>query len=340
MTLLEMYTKLAVRLNRETNTDSTSQYKILHLKKFGSVFKESDITLVSQCSFNHIHFIQKLSNIWKGPVSVSVFIEIENIEKIVWDLAKIINCMKNDNLQLYLVVPYQDVYIKNYTQRSNIAHNSVKPVSCYFSENSSTETNYNGTSPYPINLLRNVAKGGSLTDYILVIDIDMVPNLNLRTNFLNFSQKLKQSPNNEKSVFIVPVFESEGSANVPRNKTELIEQIKEKKCRPFYYLPCRNCQKATLYNKWLLSDQISGNVPNFDERFKQYGMNRVSQICELHVAGYRFYVLDNVFLVHRGFKTIGGFHGTKNEEMDANRKVYVQFKEELKFKYPNSKERC
>ena len=40
------------------------------------------------------------------------------------------------------------------------------------------------------------------------------------------------------------------------------------------------------------------SVPLFDERFKQYGFDRQEQICELHVAGYTFSVLNNAFLVH------------------------------------------
>ena len=34
-------------------------------------------------------------------------------------------------------------------------------------------------------------------------------------------------------------------------------------------------------------------VPLFDERFKQYGFDRIQQICELYIAGYKFAVLDN-----------------------------------------------
>ena len=39
-------------------------------------------------------------------------------------------------------------------------------------------------------------------------------------------------------------------------------------------------------------------MPLFDERFMVYGFDRIQQICELHVAGYSFAVLNNAFLVH------------------------------------------
>jgi hypothetical protein len=82
---------------------------------------------------------------------------------------------------------------------------------------------------------------------------------------------------------------------------------------------CRWCHEPEQHEKWL---DIAGNanmevlynaswnkswepfyiarrsVPLFDERFKQYGFDRIEQICELHVAGYTFAVLNNAFLVH------------------------------------------
>lgn len=64
------------------------------------------------------------------------------------------------------------------------------------------------------------------------------------------------------------------------------------------------------------------------------------QSCELHVAGFQFLVLDNAFIVHRGFKTVTDFHETKEMEQNQNRLLFRKFKQELKVKYPNSSRRC
>jgi hypothetical protein len=42
---------------------------------------------------------------------------------------------------------------------------------------------------YPNNLLRNTAKQGVASQYSLVVDIDMKPNKNLYTDFMNFARK-------------------------------------------------------------------------------------------------------------------------------------------------------
>ena len=62
--------------------------------------------------------------------------------------------------------------------------------------------------------------------------------------------------------------------------------------------PSLNYQSETNLKSWEPFYIARRSVPLFDERFKQYGFDRIEQICELHVAGYRFSVLNNAFLVH------------------------------------------
>ena len=63
-------------------------------------------------------------------------------------------------------------------------------------------------------------------------------------------------------------------------------------------------------------------------------------MCELHVAGFRFAVLNNGFVVHRGFKSANKFHPKKDEEQERNRQLFREFKEGLKVRYPESKLEC
>jgi len=86
---------------------------------------------------------------------------------------------------------------------------------------------------------------------------------------------------------------------------------------------------------------ISENsVPPFDERFRQHGYNRISQLCELHVAGYKFAVLNDAFLIHKGYTLPQSFPSGRSREVEHNRVNYRQFKTELKIRYPHSTRRC
>ena len=40
----------------------------------------------------------------------------------------------------------------------------------------------------------------------------------------------------------------------------------------------------------------SSSTPYYDERFKAYGYDRISQVCEMHVKGFDFHVLNNAFI--------------------------------------------
>lgn len=50
--------------------------------------------------------------------------------------------------------------------------------------------------------------------------------------------------------------------------------------------------------------------------------------------------MNNGFVVHHGFKTDLSFHAEKDDEQEANRLLFRQFKAELKYKYIDSSRRC
>ncbi|KAL1138533.1 hypothetical protein AAG570_008596, partial [Ranatra chinensis] len=224
--------------------------------------------------------------------------------------------------------------------------------------------NYSAVKQFPNNLLRNVARRAATSEYVIVIDVDMMPNENLRQDFILFAiqRGLFRKPHRyEKTVFVVPAFEARDNVKLPLNKAQLLSLVETGEIRPFYSQLCWKCQAPTSYEAWQkeppgaemapLFDVLwkdpwepfyiaSNNVPFYDERFKQYGFNRISQVCELHVAGYTFSVLNNAFLVHRGFKTTTSFHPDKEKDQDHNRMLFRQFKAELKVKYIDSTRRC
>lgn len=113
--------------------------------------------------------------------------------------------------------------------------------------------------------MRNIAKSASQTKYILIIDIDMIPSDNLVLNFLTYVKNYDL--NNEKAIYVVPVFEIHSNAVAPRTKKELIEQVQLKNARPFYFVPCRSCQKYTRYNDWLMSNTSAGDFFNIKKNF-------------------------------------------------------------------------
>ncbi|XP_055329693.1 beta-1,4-glucuronyltransferase 1-like [Paramacrobiotus metropolitanus] len=224
--------------------------------------------------------------------------------------------------------------------------------------------NYNLDHPYPNNLLRNVARRFTLSQFYLTIDVDMLPSGDLYTDFLAFLSPFNYTlatPPLDHQVFVLPAFELRRPDTTPAHKPQLLTQMHQLQARPFYFEMCWKCQQPTDYRRWETAPTegkmavaydvewrdpwepfviVHRSAPWFDERFKQYGFNRISHACELFVAGYKFSVLDTAFVMHLGFKTSDNFHQTKTEELNQNRRLFAIFKEELRMKYPDSTRKC
>lgn len=357
------YEQLQNSLKTKHYLDSAGAYRIVNfaddVRSVTFSTPTPDITLVTHCSFNHLHKLIALAKRWQGPISIAVYSEVEYIPTLLWKIASMKVCFQGlkDNVTYSLITPEPS--------KSDISL-STPTFSTLDVSNNSEEypQNYAFSKSYPNNLLRNVARRATNSEFFLAIDIDMMPSENLRQEFLSFANKkglLKKNRRYDKTVFVIPAFEAKEAVSPPLNKGQLLSLIETGEIRPFYSQICTKCQDLTNYDAWLneppgsemapLFDVIwkdpwepfyiaSNNVPLYDERFKQYGFNRISQVCELHVAGYTFSIMNNGFLVHHGFKTYSSFHSEKEEEQEANRLLFRQFKAELKYKYIDSSRRC
>ena len=112
--------------------------------------------------------------------------------------------------------------------------------------------------------------------------------------------------------FVVPSFELESSATIPLGKSELLDLWTKGLVRPFYWDVCKKCQEPTGYDRWRalgLGESDAGpakklavgysveymdpwepfyiartSLPLYDERFKQYGFNRISQVGQTNLC--------------------------------------------------------
>ncbi|XP_072163967.1 beta-1,4-glucuronyltransferase 1-like [Diadema setosum] len=337
-----------------------------------------DVTLITHCSMNNMLHLPELVERWKGPVSVAVFGSLPDIPSIVSYIFSLQECYLGirRNVTFHLVHPLSSFSkeAEVYGAKTNKRSISVPMVQCdklIDSIKSSSENvrNYaqNGVS-YPTNLLRNVGRTHALTDYHFVLDVDMLPSCGLRENFLQFVQGSSSlwldQDMVQQMVFVLPAFEVDVRAvhRLPCNKRELMVEFGKDTVRQFYVKQCPYCQNHTDYLRWTSLQSFTGqlgvaytvewkplwepfyisrsDVPLYDERFRQYGYNRISQVCELNVAGYNFAVLDRAFVIHKGFKEKTEFHQQKDTENRDNRHLFLQFHAELETKYPESKRHC
>lgn len=106
---------------------------------------------------------------------------------------------------------------------------------------------------YPINVCRNAARTASITDNVLVSDIQLMPSENLAQKFWDMMNAFKYAdcPN---KVFVIPIFEVESTEEIPRTKHQLVQLVKEKKAVYFHKMICSHCQRFPGIEGWLETD--------------------------------------------------------------------------------------
>lgn len=269
--------------------------------------QQGDITLVTHCTANHLSDLVDLTRQWNGTISVSVFTYDQDLPFAIRSIVYFHKCISKirKNVYMHLVFP-----IDRKLGISDIEQISVDSINCdqSFDDIKSKTRNFDNYAvsgiEYPHNLLRNLAIRATVTGYVFVVDIDMIPSSNLHEDFSKFIQTQKQLPSSnvqvtDKVAFVVPSFEANKSVEIPGTKAELLAEIKQNNIRPFYVEACQRCQKQTKYSDWkdlvdigildigytvqwkdpwepfFITDR---DLPLYDERFKQYGFNRISQV--------------------------------------------------------------
>ncbi|CAL4158245.1 unnamed protein product [Meganyctiphanes norvegica] len=325
-------------------------------------YSSSELTLVTQCSFGHLHKLPRLTNNWQGPISIAVFAMSGEVQAVVQTFHLLRRCHSGiyNNVTFSLVFPLNSPTSPHITPTAD-----TTPCDQIFEQQIQTNYEFGGIH-YPNNLLRNIARKATNTELILVLDIDMIPSHGLHTYFMKYASDnniFKEHLSEEKTAWVLPAFEIQNGNEFPKTKKDLLSLKEKELVRPFYSELCFKCQKYTDYPSWEKKQNIDmekvsplyevlwqdpwepfyiarNGIPLYDERFRQYGFNRISQVCELHIAGFRFLVLDSGFVLHEGFKTANGFHKAKDMQQEANRMLFRQFKQDLKEKYKDSSRRC
>lgn len=332
--------------------------------------RDPDVALVTHCSLSQLHHLPFLSIRWNAPISLTLFVMPAQLTLSFSVISALRKCHEHvrDHVHFHIVFPAEQAdHVaagSSSSSSSSGIHISEDPVpsECQEAERfvlrlKISSRNYGEQKiAYPNNLLRNIGRRYAGSEFTLVTDIDMVPSAGLRNSFLRF---WSDRPPAQKLVFVLPAYEVRDQVAdhlIPGTKEQLLVMVQRQEARPFYMEVCWKCQKVTRYAEWEHRQPqhrhhlsimhtvrwrdpwepfyISRNdVPLYDERFRRYGFNRISQVCETHVAGYDFAVLDNAFLVHRGWKQSDSFHGEKEVDQEGNRILFRQFKSSLISKY-------
>lgn len=109
---------------------------------------------------------------------------------------------------------------------------------------------------YPVNVGRNIARDAAMTHFILACDIELYPNPGIPRKFLDMIAR-NEAPLQRKNprVFVLPVFEIDGSMPVPQDKTELQENLRTGKAIPFHQRVCSQCHSIPKAKEWVAANE-------------------------------------------------------------------------------------
>eukprot|EP00873_Tetraselmis_striata_P007743 jgi/Tetstr1/428007/TSEL_018080.t1 len=227
---------------------------------------------------------------------------------------------------------------------------------------------------YPVNALRNLALSAATTELVFLLDIDFQPSQGLleavegRAPEWNVTSRAVQalvdaSAQGRREMLVVPAFEvaPEDEAGpqaaatrvqcMPRQKRRLAALVKAGKAYGFHVGHFPQGHSPTDFSRWLASRApyaVQFNeyyepyviaarrlVPPYDERFRGYGMNKISHLYASAAAGFRFTVAPEAFVAAFEHKKSRSWQATFGSDARAEQKVrisalYRRFKQELR----------
>ncbi|CAN7983365.1 unnamed protein product [Ixodes pacificus] len=247
-----------------------------------------DVALVTQLSMDRLPVLEHTLQQWEGPVSLVIYAPVKAGQP------------EGD---------WQKLYVQKKLQKLKLHPDS----------HVSLAYGVPGSGDYPINALRNLAIRQTNCEHLFLADADFQPSPDFHKHFLLSTRSIS---NTDKVAFVVPAFEylelPQKSDGVAQTKEELMQLLHRQDpfVQRFRHDVTPDSHQSTDYWKWYRTDRpypvrmfvdmfepyvVVKNVPQlplYDERFTGYGSNKMTHTAELFAAGYVFFVLPDVWLVH------------------------------------------
>ena len=250
--------------------DYSGEYRIVRFYKtdernFGEDWDWNDLTLVSQGTVSTLAGLPRIVEFFSGPISFSVF--CPGIDASVASAA--IEKLKECNEGVRKRVTFNLVYPAE--QPAEVA-GLEDALTCDKLEsflNNYPETPIKG-GPIPWNILRNVGRSATHSEFFLNIDPDAIPSKELRFNFKKIADEGNLWDADDKTIYILEENNQENESFLQNEEVDAssISIFGTEKNIPLFV--------------------ARRNIPFYDERFKTHRLDRLQLFCELYTAGYSF----------------------------------------------------
>ncbi|XP_037947584.1 beta-1,4-glucuronyltransferase 1 [Teleopsis dalmanni] len=328
---------------------------------------DSLVCLATQSSVERLDSMAQVAVKWDGPISLAVFVVgNEEFTILQYYVTYLRLCFINirNNVTFHIAVPRGHEPDPESTKLIDMhkGFNCQQPEQTLrrLLKTRSIETmRWRIRNNYPQNHMRNFARKGCQTKFVFLTDVDIVPSDNI-VPLLNLFLRNEYCTN--RCAYVIPTFEIDFRVKFPSSKKELLRLYRKGLARPFHEKVFIYNQYATNFSRWFSNTEteetvhISHNVTNFeflyepffvavddapahDERFMGYGFTRNSQVYEMYVAGFSFFVLSPIFTCHWGLQQKKSRPVWREQQNNLNRKRFETFKNEIFARYKISPSR-
>lgn len=350
--------------------DKTRSFKIHSYTVTGDNWSETSnawhVCLSTQTSVDLMFWIKMQAEMWEGPLSLALFTPDVDYTIAVKMIKYLQTCFPEVQSRVTFHMVYPRDLPPKYIQieDDNLEYDCSQPESVNKEILKKIRTpklqEYMKKSPYPQNLLRNIAREGCHSEYSFTPDVDMISIPGISKQLDSFVTR-NSTRNCSKCAFIIPTYEihSRMTKN-PRNKRELKSLLRKRRAQRFHvrvFSPNQANSKLQFWETKPMTEKLNvlynitswqnywepiyvakATVPFYDERFVGYGFTRNSQVFEMHLSDYTWHMLNNAFLCHRGFQVNKKKDVTRREQIKTNSELYKAFRREIYARYGKNAE--
>lgn len=326
----------------------------------GSLRCSMFVTYTTHGDYRYLNNVAPLVERWRAPISLALYAPGTDFNKTVSSILWLRQCDPQRKLirkwvsfHIYFNASHipRQVYNQTTLLARQIQCTKVPPFA-----NVSSDQLYRKQMEleYPINVGRNIAKEAALTHYVLSSDIELYPSPGLVNGFLLMLAANMHLLNATKPlVFPLNIFEVSANSTVPTTKSELKYKLKTGQAIPFHRDVAPQFNIGPNLKKWIQHVDYSNTIrvfgmnkrigywdpiyigtkqdPVYDETLSWEGMSdKATHSFALCLMGYRFYTLDNAFLVHRpginqGYLDDGRLHLAAHTRRKLRRQLIIEY---------------
>lgn len=303
----------ADKLANATICNELPQLKIEQTVDSAKPRMPSDVTLVTQLSFERLYMLEGQCNVWSGVISAAVYIALVDGKAVTVEL----NSNQDPQLTSMDVIRRKFEEFHKLAEEKSLCKLDLQLVS-------QTVESIWLSALYPVNAMRNRAIANSRTDVILLLDVDFWPSAEL-SELMSQPGKYESllAAVNGGSAIVLPAYETGDSGDVGvevareavlGGKDTGVVMFWDGRIKPFHTDRYKAGHRATDFRKWLVATKpyriryeegfepyvliARKYVPWTDERFVGYRKNKVVHLLHLANLGLQFVVHPRAFVVH------------------------------------------